>query len=93
MYGLEQGIGKPTDDGQVRVLALRVTRIFLAARTEVEPQVMSRRLDCEAGTAQRESAWLRLGPVPAKARKPLQDRFDKAVRRVLESRRRPVARA
>jgi hypothetical protein len=40
-----------------------------------------------------QSAWLRLGPVPAEARKPLQDRFDKAVRRALESRRRPFARA
>ena len=58
-----------------------------------KPRGTSRWLDCGAGTAQRESAWLRLGPVPAQARKPLQDRLDKAVRRVLESRRRPVARA
>ncbi|MGE4069255.1 MAG: DUF349 domain-containing protein [Vicinamibacterales bacterium] len=35
-----------------------------------------------------QSAWLRLGPVPPDVRKPLQDRFDKAVRKALEHRRR-----
>ncbi|MGE3275399.1 MAG: DUF349 domain-containing protein [Vicinamibacterales bacterium] len=35
-----------------------------------------------------QSAWLRLGPVPPDVRKPLQDRFDKAVRKALEHKRR-----
>ena len=38
-------------------------------------------------------AWLRLGPLAQDARKPLQDRFDRAIRRLQEQRRRSMARA
>ncbi len=40
-----------------------------------------------------QSAWLRLGPIDPEVRKPLQDRFDRAVRRFFEQRRRHLARA
>jgi hypothetical protein len=40
-----------------------------------------------------QSAWLRLGPLDPATRKPLQDRFDRAVRRFFEHRRRHLARA
>jgi hypothetical protein len=40
-----------------------------------------------------QSAWNRLGPLPADERKPLQDRFDRAVRKFMEMRRRTAARA
>lgn len=39
-----------------------------------------------------QSAWLRLGPLDPAARKPLQDRFDRAVRKFFEQRRRHLAR-
>ncbi len=38
-------------------------------------------------------SWLRLGPLPADTRKPLQDRFDRAIRRFQEQRRRTMTRA
>ena len=40
-----------------------------------------------------QSAWQRLGPLQPEQRKPLQDRFDRAVRKFLEMRRRSTARA
>jgi hypothetical protein len=40
-----------------------------------------------------QAAWARLGPLKPEERKPLQDRFDRAVRKFLELRRRSVARA
>ncbi|MEW6319752.1 MAG: DUF349 domain-containing protein [Acidobacteriota bacterium] len=40
-----------------------------------------------------QAAWLRLGPVPAELRKPLQERFDRAVRRFQEHRRRHLAKS
>jgi hypothetical protein len=40
-----------------------------------------------------QAAWTRLGPLPAQERKPLQDRFDRAVRKFFEMRRRTAARA
>lgn len=40
-----------------------------------------------------QSAWLRLGPLDPATRKPLQDRFDRAVRKFFEQRRRHLARA
>ncbi len=70
--------------------ALAANTMGVGAAKQAE-EARQRAADQELRSAQ--SAWLRLGPVPAEARKPLQDRFDKAVRRVLESRRRPVARA
>jgi hypothetical protein len=40
-----------------------------------------------------QSAWLRLGPIDPATRKPLQERFDRAVRKFFEQRRRNLARA
>jgi hypothetical protein len=40
-----------------------------------------------------QAAWNRLGPLPAEERKPLQDRFDRAVRKFSEMKRRTMARA
>jgi hypothetical protein len=40
-----------------------------------------------------QSAWQRLGPIDPAVRAPLQDRFDRAVRRFFEHRRRHLARA
>jgi hypothetical protein len=39
-----------------------------------------------------QMAWLRLGPLAVDTRKPLQDRFDRAIRRFQEQRRRTMAR-
>ena len=91
------GTAKPTASLSPAELLARQWREALAANTmgaganKQAEEARQRAADQELRSAQ--SAWLRLGPVPAEARKPLQDRFDKAVRRVLESRRRPVARA
>ena len=40
-----------------------------------------------------QAAWARLGPLAPEERKPLQDRFDRAVRKFSEMRRRSTARA
>lgn len=40
-----------------------------------------------------QAAWARLGPLAAAERKPLQDRFDRAVRKFFEMKRRSAARA
>jgi hypothetical protein len=40
-----------------------------------------------------QAAWARLGPLSPEERKPLQDRFDRSVRKFLEMRRRSAARA
>lgn len=40
-----------------------------------------------------QAAWARLGPLAPEERKPLQDRFDRSVRKFLEMRRRSTARA
>ena len=45
----------------------------------------------EVRTAQ--AAWARMGPLAPEQRKPLQDRFDRAVRKFLEMRRRSAARS
>ena len=39
-----------------------------------------------------QAAWTRLGPLPSEERKPLQERFDRAVRKFFEMRRRTGAR-
>ena len=70
--------------------ALAANTMGAGAARQAE-EARQRAADQELRSAQ--SAWLRLGPVPAETRKPLQERFDRAVRRVLDSRRRPVARA
>jgi hypothetical protein len=70
--------------------ALAANTMGAGAARQAE-EARQRAADQELRSAQ--SAWLRLGPVPAETRKPLQDRFDRAVRRVLDGRRRPVARA
>jgi hypothetical protein len=50
-----------------------------------------RAADQEVRSAQ--AAWARLGPLAPDQRKPLQDKFDRAVRKFLEMRRRSAARA
>ena len=70
--------------------ALAANTMGAGAAKQAE-EARQRAQDQELRSAQ--SAWLRLGPVPTDIRKPLQDRFDKAVRRVLDGRRRPVARS
>jgi hypothetical protein len=70
--------------------ALAANTMGAGAARQAE-EARQRAADQELRSAQ--SAWLRLGPVPAETRKPLQERFDRAVRRVLDGRRRPVARA
>ena len=40
-----------------------------------------------------QAAWTRLGPLPSEERKPLQERFDRSVRKFFEMRRRTAARA
>ena len=54
-------------------------KLFAGAAKQAE-EARQRAQDQELRSAQ--TAWLRLGPVPTDIRKPLQDRFDKAVRRV-----------
>ena len=91
------GSSKPSANLSPAELLAKQWREALAANTmgvgaaKQAEEARQRAANQELRSAQ--SAWLRLGPVPAEARKPLQERFDKAVRRVLESRRRPVARA
>jgi hypothetical protein len=70
--------------------ALAANTMGAGAAKQAE-EARQRAADQELRSAQ--SAWLRLGPVPADVRKPLQERFDKAVRRALDGRRRPVARS
>jgi hypothetical protein len=70
--------------------ALAANTMGAGAARQAE-EARQRAADQELRSAQ--SAWLRLGPVPAETRKPLQERFDRAVRRVLDGRRRPVTRA
>jgi Domain of Unknown Function (DUF349) len=70
--------------------ALAANTMGAGAARQAE-EARQRASDQELRAAQ--AAWLRLGPVPADVRKPLQERFDKAVRRALDARRRPVARA
>ena len=69
--------------------ALAANTMGAGAAKQAE-EARQRAADQELRSAQ--SAWLRLGPVAPDVRKPLQERFDKAVRRVLDGRRRPVAR-
>ncbi|MEZ5419639.1 MAG: DUF349 domain-containing protein [Vicinamibacterales bacterium] len=70
--------------------ALAANTMGAGAARQAE-EARQRAADQELRAAQ--SAWLRLGPVPPDVRRPLQDRFDKAVRRVLDGRRRPVVRS
>ncbi|MEZ5293598.1 MAG: DUF349 domain-containing protein [Vicinamibacterales bacterium] len=69
--------------------ALAANTMGAGAARQAE-EARQRATDQELRSAQ--AAWLRLGPVPPDVRRPLQERFDKAVRRALDARRRPVAR-
>lgn len=98
--GLAPGDGsgaKPVANLSPAELLARQWREALAANTmgagaaKQAEEARQRAADQELRSAQ--AAWLRLGPVPPDVRRPLQERFDKAVRRVLDGRRRPVARA
>jgi uncharacterized pyridoxal phosphate-containing UPF0001 family protein len=56
----------------------------IAGRGETESRVKAQIAEAE----QAQSAWKRLGPIPGEAGKELQKRFDAAVRRVLDQRKR-----
>ncbi len=70
--------------------ALAANTMGAAAARQAE-DARHRATEQEVRSAQ--SAWQRLGPVDPEARKPLQDRFDRACRRFFEQKRRHMARA
>ena len=70
--------------------ALAANTMGAAAARQAE-DARHRAIEQEVRSAQ--SAWLRLGPLDPEARKPLQDRFDRACRRFFEQKRRSMARA
>jgi hypothetical protein len=70
--------------------ALAANTMGAAAARQAE-DARHRAIEQEVRSAQ--SAWQRLGPLDPDARKPLQDRFDRACRRFFEQKRRTMARA
>jgi hypothetical protein len=70
--------------------ALAANTMGAAAARQAE-DARHRAAEQEVRSAQ--SAWQRLGPLDPEARKPLQDRFDRACRRFFEQKRRHMARA
>jgi hypothetical protein len=62
-----------------------------AAAARQADEARQRAAEQEVRSAQ--SAWMRLGPLATDARKPLQERFDRACRKFFEQRRRSMARA
>lgn len=70
--------------------ALAANTMGAAAARQAE-DARHRAVEQEVRSAQ--SAWQRLGPLDPEARKPLQDRFDRACRRFFEQKRRHMARA
>ncbi|MCA1586135.1 MAG: DUF349 domain-containing protein [Acidobacteria bacterium] len=88
---------EPTTDLSPAEMLARQWREALAANTmgagaaKQAEEARQRAAEQEVRSAQ--SAWQRLGPIDPAARKPLQDRFDRAVRKFFEQRRRHLARA
>jgi hypothetical protein len=88
---------EPVKDLSPAELLARQWREALAANTmgagaaRQAEEARQRAAEQEVRSAQ--SAWNRLGPLPAEERKPLQERFDRAVRKFFEMRRRTAARA
>jgi len=70
--------------------ALAANTMGAAAARQAE-DARHRATEQEVRSAQ--SAWQRLGPLDPEARRPLQDRFDRACRRFFEQKRRHMARA
>ena len=70
--------------------ALAANTMGAAAARQAE-DARHRAAEQEVRSAQ--SAWQRLGPLDPDARKPLQERFDRACRRFFEQKRRHMARA
>ena len=70
--------------------ALAANTMGAAAARQAE-EARHRATEQEVRSAQ--AAWQRLGPLDPDARKPLQDRFDRACRRFFEQKRRHMARA
>jgi hypothetical protein len=70
--------------------ALAANTMGAAAARQAE-EARHRATEQEVRSAQ--AAWQRLGPLDPAARKPLQDRFDRACRRFFEQKRRHLARA
>ena len=70
--------------------ALAANTMGAAAARQAE-EARHRATEQEVRSAQ--SAWQRLGPLDPTARKPLQERFDRACRRFFEQKRRHMARA
>ena len=57
-----------------------------AGATRQAEEARQRAIEQEVRSAQ--SAWTRVGPLAPEQRKPLQDRFDRAIRKLQETRRR-----
>jgi hypothetical protein len=70
--------------------ALAANTMGAAAARQAE-EARHRATEQEVRSAQ--AAWQRLGPLDPAARKPLQERFDRACRRFFEQKRRHLARA
>jgi hypothetical protein len=70
--------------------ALAANTMGVGAARQAE-EARQRAAEQEVRSAQ--AAWTRLGPLAPEQRKPLQDRFDRAVRKFSEMRRRSTARA
>jgi hypothetical protein len=88
---------EPVKDLSPAELLARQWREALAANTmgagaaRQAEDARQRAAEQEVRTAQ--SAWSRLGPLADEERKPLQERFDRAVRKFFEIKRRSAARA
>ncbi len=88
---------EPVKDLSPAELLARQWREALAANTmgagAARQAEDARQRAAEQEVRSAQSAWNRLGPLPVDERKPLQDRFDRAVRKFFEMKRRSAARA
>jgi hypothetical protein len=87
---------EPLKDLSPAELLARQWREALAANTmgagSARQAEDARQRAAEQEVRSAQSAWNRLGPMPVEERKPLQDRFDRAVRKFFEMKRRSAAR-
>lgn len=88
---------EPVKDLSPAELLARQWREALAANTmgagAARQAEDARQRAAEQEVRSAQSAWNRLGPLPVEERKPFQDRFDRAVRKFFEMKRRSAARA
>ena len=87
---------EPVKDLSPAELLARQWREALAANTmgagAARQAEDARQRAAEQEVRSAQSAWNRLGPLPVEERKPFQDRFDRAVRKFFEMKRRSAAR-